>query len=202
VYQLSLPGGRENARVIPLLFNREMVHQLSRPINRENKSRTTIVQSSNYASAQQAHRQRERDNCGVQHPITQANPVTEADTIFCTVRTVPLTLQSLPPENSTLTPLRHILSSFTIPCTSCNALHFVEERLTRSSILNPRFSSYYRQQGNVLPRLEEPPEPLYSLLHDETKRTYPSISFLMIQVGNNSKRTPITTIMDYLHLSA
>jgi hypothetical protein len=62
-------------------------------------------------------------------------------------------------------------------------LHFIEERLTKTSAMNPQFSSCYQQHGNVLPPLEEPPEPLYSLPEENTERIYPLIHFLMIQMG-------------------
>jgi hypothetical protein len=50
----------------------------------------------------------------------------------------------------------HTLSAFTITCASSNTLHFIEERLTKSSAADPVFSSYCQQQGNVLPPFEAP----------------------------------------------
>jgi hypothetical protein len=56
--------------------------------------------------------------------------------------------------------------------------------------MNPQFSSCCWQHGNILPPLEQPSEPLYSLPYKDTERIYPSICSLIVQVGDNSKRTP------------
>jgi hypothetical protein len=149
--------------------DRAAAQRARRQRERENRPASSATRRRDRPSGQRLRRQRERDNRISQHPAADAGPPIQR------VLPVPFALQPLPPENSIATPVRHILSAFTVTCASCNALHFIEERLTKSSITNPQFSSCCRQHGNVLPLLEEPPEPLYSLLHDETEREYPGI---------------------------
>ncbi len=56
----------------------------------------------------------------------------------------------------------------TIPCRFCGALHFIQERLARSSMSNPVFGSCYLSGTISLPHSHMPPEPLRSLLDDST----------------------------------
>ena len=81
---------------------------------------------------------------------------------------------SLPPlACRPLTPftpsLRHTLQPFSdITCASCGAMHWIEERASNTSKRNLLFSTCCERGGISLPPLLEPPEPLYSLLHDAT----------------------------------
>jgi len=59
-------------------------------------------------------------------------------------------------------PLRHRLSPFSTVCSSCAALHFIEER-TNSSIPAPSFSLCCRKGEVKLALPSDPPEPLLSL---------------------------------------
>jgi len=63
---------------------------------------------------------------------------------------------------------RHNLGPCNIICSSCNALHWIEERSYRSTIDNPSFYTCC-QNGQVnLTAFPDAPEPLKSLLQDNT----------------------------------
>jgi hypothetical protein len=65
---------------------------------------------------------------------------------------------------------RHTLGPMNISCSKCNALHFISERLTASSMRNPKFGTCCLQGQISLPYLTEPPPVLQSLLTASTAR--------------------------------
>jgi len=60
-------------------------------------------------------------------------------------------------------PARHTLSSFTIECSFCGALHFLEERIRDSRVSDPLFEFCYHKGKVRLAIPTEPPEPLMYL---------------------------------------
>jgi len=71
---------------------------------------------------------------------------------------------------------RHRLSDFTYICQHCNALHWLEEKTSSSSITNPQFPNCCHGGKVLLPSRDPPPEPLLSLfnptIHNECTFTY------------------------------
>lgn len=66
--------------------------------------------------------------------------------------------------NSCLYPnVRHSLGSMNVKCRDCGALHFMDERLTKSSPKNPLFGSCCLEGRIRLPNLREPPQQLKEL---------------------------------------
>ncbi|PPQ82287.1 hypothetical protein CVT25_008437 [Psilocybe cyanescens] len=61
-------------------------------------------------------------------------------------------------------PQRHDLGLMDVPCPSCSALHWMDEKLSDSSKLHPRFGTCCMGGKVQLPTLQEPPEPLRQLL--------------------------------------
>jgi len=58
----------------------------------------------------------------------------------------------------------HNLGQMNIQCPSCKALHWLDERLTKSSKVNPKFGSCCYQGKISLPPLQPAPPKLYDLL--------------------------------------
>jgi hypothetical protein len=53
----------------------------------------------------------------------------------------------------------HTLGSFNVECSKCHAIHFISEKLSNSSVRNPRFGSCCLQGQVVLPPFPQwPPE--------------------------------------------
>ncbi|CAG8467581.1 6869_t:CDS:2 [Cetraspora pellucida] len=52
---------------------------------------------------------------------------------------------------------RHDLGRMNVECTHCSALHWLDERLTNSSIQSPKFGSCCHQEKVILPLLNSPP---------------------------------------------
>ncbi|XP_026435136.1 uncharacterized protein LOC113332849 [Papaver somniferum] len=66
--------------------------------------------------------------------------------------------------NSCLYPnVRNSLGSMNVKCKDCGALHFMDERLTKSSPKNPLFGSCCLEGRIRLPNLKEPPQQLKEL---------------------------------------
>ncbi|CAI5722376.1 unnamed protein product [Peronospora effusa] len=67
--------------------------------------------------------------------------------------------------------LRHVLQRMNVRCQSCQALHWIEERIkvAGSTLGNPTFTMCC-ERGKVfnIPPLVPPPEPLNTLLHEQT----------------------------------
>ncbi|KAF8996487.1 hypothetical protein BDQ17DRAFT_1514095, partial [Cyathus striatus] len=59
---------------------------------------------------------------------------------------------------------RPYLGRMEIPCIHCGALHWIDEKLTKSSKKDPRFGTCCLQGKVKLPSLQPPPDTLYSLL--------------------------------------
>ena len=79
--------------------------------------------------------------------------------------TLPLARQSLISQQS----YRHSLGPCNIICSSCEALHWIHERSYRSTIHNPLFFSCCQRGQIVLPSFPDAPEPLKSLLEEQTE---------------------------------
>ena len=60
---------------------------------------------------------------------------------------------------------RHSLGNIDIKCPNCSALHWMDEKLTNSSQVKPRFGMCCLQGKIKLPRLQAPP-PLIRALYD------------------------------------
>ena len=65
---------------------------------------------------------------------------------------------------------RHCLGSMDIECSQCRALHWIEEKVAGSA-LAPIFSSCCANGKINLPTIDQPPEPLLSLLTGEDSRS-------------------------------
>jgi hypothetical protein len=75
-------------------------------------------------------------------------------------RELPIACQPLPPSTYPLSSERHSLGSFTVVCPSCSALHWMEERLARSSERSPKFGMCCNSGKISWPAMSDPPEPL------------------------------------------
>ena len=64
--------------------------------------------------------------------------------------------------------IRHILDPCNIICPSCGAPHWIQERSYRSTINNPLFFNCCQRGQISLPHFPDAPEPLKSLLQDDT----------------------------------
>lgn len=62
---------------------------------------------------------------------------------------------------------RHDLGHMDIPCPDCNALHWADERLTLSTIANPKFSLCCDSGKVQLPLLQAPPPAILNLFTGE-----------------------------------
>ncbi|KAI3898747.1 hypothetical protein MKW98_000860 [Papaver atlanticum] len=69
-------------------------------------------------------------------------------------------------DNSRLS-VRHYLGKMDIECSSCGALHWIDERTNKSSKKNPIFSRCFRKGKVILPALLEPPQELMDLLEGD-----------------------------------
>src|SRR5713101_6206098 len=58
----------------------------------------------------------------------------------------------------------HNLRQMNIQCPSCKALHWLDECLTKSSKVNPKFGMCCYKGKISLPALQQPPANLYDLL--------------------------------------
>ena len=58
----------------------------------------------------------------------------------------------------------HNLGHFNIHCPDCGALHWMDERLTSSSLIRPKFGMCCYQGKIILPPTQPPPIELYRLL--------------------------------------
>ena len=119
---------------------------------------------------QQARRRRMAASTSTNHPIATVLPLPshELPSVAARVRPSPLPLACRP-----LTPLgpslRHTLQPFSeVICSSCGALHWIEERACNTSKMDLQFSTCCKKGSISLPPSIYPPEPLYSLLHDTT----------------------------------
>ena len=65
-------------------------------------------------------------------------------------------------------PQRHDLGRMDVPCENCGALHWMAERLSKSTNRSPKFGKCCAEGKVQLPLLEEPPEPLHTLLNSDT----------------------------------
>uniref|UniRef100_A0A7N0UU60 ATP-dependent DNA helicase n=1 Tax=Kalanchoe fedtschenkoi TaxID=63787 RepID=A0A7N0UU60_KALFE len=81
---------------------------------------------------------------------------------------IPLARREIPTAAPTL---RYVLHRANVRCRQCEALHWIEERVRAigSTLANPQFSVCC-DRGKVanIPSLAQPPEPLRSLLQDQT----------------------------------
>ncbi|MCL7044604.1 hypothetical protein MKW94_018281, partial [Papaver nudicaule] len=70
--------------------------------------------------------------------------------------------------------VRHFLGKMDVKCIHCGALHFMEERLTKSSLKNPTFGTCCLEGKIKLPTLREPPEELKRLYEggDELAKSF------------------------------
>jgi hypothetical protein len=62
---------------------------------------------------------------------------------------------------------KHDLKRMDVKCPFCNALHWIDERLTGSSLIRPKFGMCCYQGKIALPVLQKPPGELYDLLTDQ-----------------------------------
>ena len=90
---------------------------------------------------------------------------------------LPVARQSLIPQYS----YRHDLGHCNTICQFCNAFHWIQERSYKSTIDNPLFFSCCQHGQMILPSFPDAPEPLRSLLRDQTESTYSCIVWLTIR---------------------
>ena len=64
---------------------------------------------------------------------------------------------------------RHHLGPCDIECSSCGALHWIQERSYQSTIENLLFFTCCQRGKFILPSFSDAPEPLRSLLRDQTE---------------------------------
>lgn len=76
---------------------------------------------------------------------------------------LPIACRPLTPSTGIPTS-RHSLGPFNVVCSSCGALHWMEERLKRSSPLSPQFGMCCNSGALSFPSFPDPPQPLLSLL--------------------------------------
>ena len=76
---------------------------------------------------------------------------------------LPIACRPLTPSTGIPTS-RHSLGPFNVTCSSCGALHWMEERLKRSSLISPQFGMCCNSGAVSFPSFPDPPEPLLSLL--------------------------------------
>lgn len=67
---------------------------------------------------------------------------------------------------------RHYLGHCDVLCSSCHALHWIQERSYKSTIANPLFFTCCQGGQIILPSFPDAPKPLRSLLQDQTEGTY------------------------------
>jgi len=77
---------------------------------------------------------------------------------------IPLARRPIPLGQS----IRNTLNPCSIVCPSCGASHWIQERSYRSTINNPLFFSCCQRGRINLPQFPDAPEPLNSLLQDDT----------------------------------
>src|SRR5579859_5646543 len=73
-------------------------------------------------------------------------------------------LSTIEPSTDASLTHRHSLGSFNIQCPSCHAFHWIDERLTKSTVGTPSFGMYCNSGKVSWPMISDPPEPLRSLL--------------------------------------
>ncbi|CAG8821661.1 25126_t:CDS:2, partial [Gigaspora margarita] len=64
----------------------------------------------------------------------------------------------------------HQLGSMDLKCSHCYVLHWIEEKVA-GSVTNPVFSTCCANRKVQLPIINQPPEPLLSLLTEEDSRS-------------------------------
>jgi hypothetical protein len=80
------------------------------------------------------------------------------------IHKLPLACQPLAKSNNGISTYRHTLGPFNVICSSCHAIHWMEERLTTSSRFLPKFGMCCHSGNVYFPVMSDPPQPLYSLL--------------------------------------
>jgi len=80
---------------------------------------------------------------------------------------LPLARRPLTPNIS----YRHHLGSCDVICSSCHAAHWIQERSYKSTINDPLFFSCCQRGQILLPSFPDAPEPLKSLLLEQTDGT-------------------------------
>ena len=78
-------------------------------------------------------------------------------------RKLPIACQLLIPSTGIAT-VRHTLGPFNVVCSYCRALHWMEERLKKSSPIYPQFGMCCNSGIVSFPSFPDPPEPLLSFL--------------------------------------
>lgn len=66
---------------------------------------------------------------------------------------------------------RHNLGLCNVICSSCYAIHWIQERSYKSTINDPLFFTCCQRGRVILPPFLDAPEPLRSLLRDQTEST-------------------------------
>ncbi|KAI3887119.1 hypothetical protein MKX03_008059, partial [Papaver bracteatum] len=77
-------------------------------------------------------------------------------------------------SNRQMKGVRHFLGKMDVICVHCGAMHFMEERLTKSTLKEPTFGSCCLEGKIKLPNLRVPPEEFKKLLEgtDEEARSF------------------------------
>ena len=141
--------------------------------DRERQHRRVAAQPTNRELAQRARRNR-------QHPFDQQLPINNtqlAQRARQNREHEPIARQPLPPQLVGTVSFHHRLGPCDVPCSSCGAKHWIEERVQGSSKSAPRFSSCCQNGAIVMDKFEDPPQPLYSLLMDVTPSIFPYLKF-------------------------
>ena len=98
---------------------------------------------------------------------TTNNPLLLGSTSSHFDHKVPIACRPLIPSVGIFT-CRHALGSFDVICSSCGALHWMEERLKNSSRRSPQFGMCCNSGAVSFPSFPDPPETLLSLLQDKS----------------------------------
>ena len=77
---------------------------------------------------------------------------------------LPIARRPLDPQKT----YRHHLGLCNVICSSCHAMHWIQERSYKSTIDNPLFFTCCQRGHIVLPSFPHAPDPLRSLLHEST----------------------------------
>ncbi|KAI3866141.1 hypothetical protein MKX03_008745, partial [Papaver bracteatum] len=70
--------------------------------------------------------------------------------------------------------VQHFLGKMGVVCIHCGAMHFMDEKLTKSTLTEPTFGTCFLEGRIILPNLRVPPEEFIKLLEgtDEVAKSF------------------------------
>jgi hypothetical protein len=130
-----------------------------------NRRRVAMNQSNNQnLKIRISQRVRQFHECNIPIPFSTSSSLLILTASDSTLIHLPIARRPIPSGES----IRHTFDFCNIVCPSCGALHWIEERSYRSTINNPLFFSCCQRGQINLPHFPDAPEPLKSLLQDDT----------------------------------